>query len=139
MDILFHRMDFCRLHSPSSDSVSFRWIIILMIYLATNILGLSTEATVEHHTEFADTNSTEWLAKIVRIISKIKIVCISVYRNYCRIREQENNRVLSVWSSLSIVRSVCAIIGWMLVGLNPQSDMLFDYLVDMERHQMESN
>lgn len=58
-------MDFCRLHSPASDSVSFRWIIILMIYLATNILGLSTEATVEHHTDFKETNSTEWLEKMV--------------------------------------------------------------------------
>lgn len=51
-------------------------------------------------------------------------------------RAQENNRVLDVWNSLSIVRSVCALVGWLLVGMYPQDDLLFDHLAEMERHQL---
>lgn len=69
-------MDFCRFNSSAAESVSFRWIIILMIYLATNILCLSTEATVEHHTEFVDTNSTEWLGKMVSLARHFFITLI---------------------------------------------------------------
>lgn len=57
-------MDFCRMNTGYADSISFRWIIVLMIYLATNILSLSTEATIEHN-DFSITNSTEWLERMV--------------------------------------------------------------------------
>lgn len=63
---IINRMDFCRLNSSFSEAISFRWIIVLMIYLATNILSLSTEATIEHN-DFSITNSTEWLEKMVSL------------------------------------------------------------------------
>lgn len=54
------------MNSSFSEPISFRWIIVLMIYLATNILSLSTEATIEHN-DFITTNSTDWMEKLVGV------------------------------------------------------------------------
>lgn len=61
------------MNSSFSEAISFRWIIVLMIYLATNILSLSTEATIEHN-DFSTTNSTEWLEKLVCIHANSGVV-----------------------------------------------------------------
>lgn len=51
-------MDICRWSVFSSvESISFRWIIIVMIYLATIILSLAAE-TMDKHLFLPNVNST---------------------------------------------------------------------------------
>lgn len=57
------RIDLFRIHSNAPGTISFRSIIILMVYLATLMLNLSTESTVERMN--SDFNSTIWLEQLV--------------------------------------------------------------------------
>lgn len=53
-------MDICRWNfSTSTESISFQWIIIVMLYLATIILSLSTEA-VDERLYLSQRNATAW-------------------------------------------------------------------------------
>lgn len=53
--------------------------------------------------------------------------------------QHENGRVVNIWSSLSLARSIVAIIGWILIGLRPTEDLLYDQLVEMEKYKVENN
>lgn len=53
--------------------------------------------------------------------------------------QQESNRALSIWNSLSMARSVGAILGWILIGLTPADDLLYEHLYEMEKYQLNNN
>lgn len=53
--------------------------------------------------------------------------------------QHENGRVVNIWSSLSLAKSIVAIIGWILIGLRPTEDLLYDQLVEMEKYKVENN
>lgn len=44
-----------------------------------------------------------------------------------------------MWNSLSLARSLGAIIGWILVGLTPTDDLLYHHLLEMEKYQLNNN
>lgn len=46
---------------------------------------------------------------------------------------------MSVWSSLSIARSVGAIVGWIMIGLSPTDDLLYNHLLEMEKYQLTNS
>lgn len=52
---------------------------------------------------------------------------------------QETNKVHNIWNSLSLARSVAAIIGWILIGLTATDDHLYHHLLEMEKHQLNNN
>ncbi|KAG4068321.1 hypothetical protein HA402_007841 [Bradysia odoriphaga] len=112
---IFDRMDLCRMSlSNAAESISFKWIIIVMIYLATIILSLSAES-LDERLYVTSMNVTVWEDEI------------------------ENNRVLNIWNSMSIARSMGAISGWILIGLSSENDLLFDHLVEMHQYQLNNN
>lgn len=76
--LLYHRMDICRCTVlNANESISFRWIIVVMIYMATIILCLSSESFDERFyilSNNVNTNNTSTSSiEMVRIgIGKIK-------------------------------------------------------------------
>lgn len=52
---------------------------------------------------------------------------------------QEHSRVVNIWSSLSLARSVGAIVGWILIGLRPTEDQLYDQLAEMQKYKVGNN
>lgn len=60
-------MDICRWNIfTSADSISFQWIIIVMLYLATIILCLSAEA-IDERMYLNKKNETVWEHEVVSI------------------------------------------------------------------------
>lgn len=109
---IFDRMDICHINIANApESISFRWIIIAMIYVATIILTLCAE-TMDEKLYLTNFNLT--------VLEE----------------EMENNQVLNVWSSLSIARSVGAIAGWIMIGFSPTEDLLYSHLLEMEKYQL---
>lgn len=53
--------------------------------------------------------------------------------------QQEQSRVVNIWSSLSLARSIGAILGWILIGLRPTEDQLYDQLIEMEKYKIGNN
>lgn len=112
---ILDRMDICRWTVlNANESISFRWIIVVMIYVATIILCLSSETFDERfyvvaNNDNVNTNST---------------------------KEMEHGHVINIWSSLSLARSISAIIGWIMIGLRPTEDLLYDQLVEMEKYKV---
>lgn len=47
--------------------------------------------------------------------------------------------MINIWSSLSLARSIGAIVGWILIGLRPTEDSLYDQLVEMEKYKVENH
>lgn len=43
-----------------------------------------------------------------------------------------------MWNSLSLARSISALLGWLLVGLSPTDDLLFHRLMEMEKYQLNN-
>ncbi|XP_055855503.1 transmembrane protein 237 isoform X2 [Episyrphus balteatus] len=114
---VFDRMDLCHLDfSNASEVISFRWIIIAMIYIATIILSLCAESMNEK-------------------------IYVTKNSNMTLLREEmeSNNQAISVWSSLSMARSIGGIFGWIMIGLSPSEDLLYGHLLDMEKYQLTNN
>ncbi|XP_055376876.1 myb-like protein D isoform X2 [Condylostylus longicornis] len=112
---IFDRMDLCHIDiTNASELISFRWIIIAMIYIATIILTLCAE-TIDEKLYLTNFN-------------------ITIFEE-----EMENNQVLNVWNSLSIARSIGAIFGWVMIGLSPGEDLLYENLLEMEKYQLTNN
>lgn len=64
-------MDICHINlSNASDSVPFRWIIIVMIYIGTIILSLSAES-MDERLYLSNFNMTIWEEEMV---TKFKVV-----------------------------------------------------------------
>ncbi|KAH8419524.1 hypothetical protein KR222_004072 [Zaprionus bogoriensis] len=114
---VFDRMDICRWSfSNASELISFRWLIITMIYIATIILTICSDSIDEKMYLF-NNNANITLTQ----------------------QELLSNSVQSVWSSLSVTRSIAAISGWIMIGLTPQEDMLYEHLVDLTKYQLTNN
>ncbi|XP_055902704.1 uncharacterized protein LOC129938904 isoform X2 [Eupeodes corollae] len=114
---VFDRMDLCHLDfSNASEVISFRWIIIAMIYIATIILTLCAESMNEK-------------------------IYLTKNSNVTMMREdmESHNQAISVWSSLSMARSIGGIFGWIMIGLSPAEDLLYSHLMDMDKYQMTNN
>jgi len=47
--------------------------------------------------------------------------------------------VLNIWNTLSVARSLGAICGWLIVGMSPTYDMLYENLMEMEKYQINNN
>ncbi|XP_054735388.1 uncharacterized protein LOC129242647 [Anastrepha obliqua] len=113
---VFDRMDICRWDfSNATELVSFRWLIIAMIYIATIILTICSDSIDErlYYSNNANVTLTQ--------------------------EEMYSNSVLSVWSSLSVTRSIGAICGWIMIGLTPHEDLLYEHLLDLTKYQMTNN
>ncbi|XP_064544874.1 uncharacterized protein LOC135432911 [Drosophila montana] len=114
---VFDRMDICRWSfSNASELISFRWLIITMLYIATIILTICSDSIDE---------------KLYLINNNANITLTQ--------QELLSNSVQSVWSSLSVTRSIAAISGWIMIGLTPQEDMLYEHLVDLTKYQLTNN
>lgn len=141
----FPRMDICRWNVISAnESISFRWIIIVMIYMATIILCLTSESFDERlHvlTNHINSNQSATMAirqmvRFSKCVSSFFIIDISRFHDIFDSIPQENNRVLSMWSSLSVAQSIGAILGWLLIGLRPTEDQLYEKLLEMEKYRV---
>lgn len=44
-----------------------------------------------------------------------------------------------MWNSLSLARSISAVIGWVLIGVSPSEDMLYYNLVKMDKYYLANN
>ncbi|KAM8707668.1 hypothetical protein ACLKA7_014749 [Drosophila subpalustris] len=114
---VFDRMDICRWSfSNASELISFRWLIITMIYMATIILTICSDS-IDEKLYLFNNNANITLTQ----------------------QELLSNSVQSVWSSLSVTRSIAAISGWIMIGLTPQEDMLYEHLVDLTKYQLTNN
>ncbi|KAH8332972.1 hypothetical protein KR074_004783 [Drosophila pseudoananassae] len=114
---VFDRMDICRWSfSNASELISFRWLIITMIYVATIILTICSDS-IDEKLYLFNNNANITLTQ----------------------QEMLSNSVQSVWSSLSVTRSIAAISGWIMIGLTPQEDMLYEHLVDLSKYQLTNN
>ncbi|KAH8270394.1 hypothetical protein KR018_009520 [Drosophila ironensis] len=114
---VFDRMDICRWSfSNASELISFRWLIITMIYVATIILTICSDS-IDEKLYLFNNNANITLTQ----------------------QEMLSNSVQSVWSSLSVTRSIAAISGWIMIGLTPQEDMLYEHLVDLGKYQLTNN
>ncbi|XP_065360953.1 uncharacterized protein LOC135954665 [Calliphora vicina] len=110
------RMDICRWNlSNASELISFRWLIIAMIYIATIILTICSD-NIDDKLYF-NNNANLTLTQ----------------------EEMLSNSIVSVWSSLSVTRSIGAICGWIMIGLTPHEDFLYEHLLDLTRYQMTNN
>ncbi|XP_026845552.1 uncharacterized protein LOC6595749 [Drosophila persimilis] len=114
---VFDRMDICRWSfSSASELISFRWLIITMIYVATIILTICSDS-IDEKLYLFNNNANITLTQ----------------------QELLSNSVRGVWSSLSVTRSIAAISGWIMIGLTPQEDMLYEHLVDLTKYQLTNN
>lgn len=114
---VFDRMNLCHLDfSKGSEVISFRWIIIAMIYIATIILSFCAESMNEK-------------------------IYMTKNSNITMLKEEmeNNNQAISVWSSLSMARSIGGIFGWIMIGLSPAEDLLYGHLLDMDKYQLTNN
>ncbi|KAL1395082.1 hypothetical protein pipiens_011502 [Culex pipiens pipiens] len=112
---IFDRMDISHfsLSGAAESNISFRSVVIIMIYAATIILSLSAGSMDERLYLSAAVNVTVWE------------------------EELETNKVLSIWNTLSIARSVGAIFGWVVIGMSPEQDQLYEHLLEMEKYQLQ--
>ncbi|XP_061398484.1 uncharacterized protein LOC133334206 [Musca vetustissima] len=110
------RMDICRWNlSNASELISFRWLIIAMIYIATIILTICSDNIDERLYFSSNLNVT---------LTQEELLI---------------NSIVSIWSSLSVTRSIGAICGWIMIGLTPHEDFLYEHLLDLTRYQMTNN
>ncbi|XP_011290995.1 uncharacterized protein LOC101898306 isoform X1 [Musca domestica] len=110
------RMDICRWNlSNASELISFRWLIIAMIYIATIILTICSD-NIDERLYFS---------------SNLNVTLTQ--------EEMLTNSIVSIWSSLSVTRSIGAICGWIMIGLTPHEDYLYEHLLDLTRYQMTNN
>uniref|UniRef100_A0A1I8P246 Uncharacterized protein n=1 Tax=Stomoxys calcitrans TaxID=35570 RepID=A0A1I8P246_STOCA len=110
------RMDICRWNlSNASELISFRWLIIAMIYIATIILTICSDNIDERLYYSSNMNVTLTQDEML------------------------TNNIISIWSSLSVTRSIGAICGWIMIGLTPHEDFLYEHLLDLTRYQMTNN
>ncbi|XP_073838675.1 uncharacterized protein isoform X2 [Musca autumnalis] len=110
------RMDICRWNlSNASELISFRWLIIAMIYIATIILTICSD-NIDERLYFS---------------SNLNLTLTQ--------EEMLSNSIVSIWSSLSVTRSIGAICGWIMIGLTPHEDFLYEHLLDLTRYQMTNN
>lgn len=75
-----YRMDICHWNLTTSvDTISFRWIIIVMLYLSTIILSLSAES-MDERLYLNQKNSTVWEHESVSawILIRRKIIIINI-------------------------------------------------------------
>ncbi|XP_055691135.1 transmembrane protein 237 [Lutzomyia longipalpis] len=107
---VFDRMDLAQISlSNASKTISFRWmVVILPIYLVTVILSLSGDT-------FTD--------KVYFFNYNITMIEVN----------NPESKVISIWNTLSVARSVGAIVGWILVALSP-IDLLYSRLAEMEKY-----
>lgn len=71
------RMDIIHINlSNGSDSIQFRWIIVVMIYIATILLSLSAES-IDERLYLTNFNLTIWEEEMVTTFNLVK--CINTY------------------------------------------------------------
>ncbi|XP_037940741.1 uncharacterized protein LOC119673521 [Teleopsis dalmanni] len=111
---IFDRMDIYQwsLHN-ASGLISFRMVVIAMIYTATIVLTICGIFNDEKLLNINNSNATH---KPEQLIS---------------------SRIMCVHSSLSITRSIAAICGWVMIGLKPYFDLLYEDLVNLTRHELK--
>lgn len=44
-----------------------------------------------------------------------------------------------MWNSLSLARSFGAFVGWALVGMSPNDDLLIESLTEMDKYHLNNN
>lgn len=145
-------MDICRWNVlNASETISFRWIIVVMIYMATIVLCLSSdsfderthlESSSEHNSSPININEMVCNAVFYSWYVKICINCFLQYFHCSNPRQkiiQERVHVLSIWSPLSLAKSIAAIVGWILIGLRPTEDNLYEQLIEMEKYRVHGN
>ncbi|XP_031629812.1 uncharacterized protein LOC116344999 isoform X2 [Contarinia nasturtii] len=117
---VWDRMDICRCTVLSAnESISFRWIIVVMIYMATIILCLSSESFDKRFYVLSNENTNNTSTSTMDMV---------------------HNQIVNIWSSLSLARSIGAIIGWLIIGLKePMEDQLYNQLVEMEGYKVSNN
>lgn len=131
-------MDICRWSfSNASELISFRWLIITMIYVATIILAICSDS-IDEKLYLFNNNANITLTQQEMVSARIVVISLSSIFNLLHF-EQLSNSVQSVWSSLSVTRSIAAISGWIMIGLTPQEDMLYEHLVDLTKYQLTNN
>lgn len=47
--------------------------------------------------------------------------------------------MINMWNSLSLARSIGAIVGWALVGMAPTDDLLYHHLAEMDKYHLNNN
>lgn len=40
---------------------------------------------------------------------------------------------------MSLARSIAAIIGWIMIGLNTSDNLLYNHLIELEKYQQNNN
>lgn len=78
------RMDICRCTVLSANEpISFRWIIVVMIYMSTIILCLSSESFDERFYEFTNVNTNNNSTSTMDMVRKImqNIIMQNIYRS----------------------------------------------------------
>lgn len=144
-------MDICRWNVlNANETISFRWIIVVMIYMATIILCLSSDSLDERTSLVINTQSNSssiGVNEMVRYTNYSPFCCVHKYFFYIILLminpfidlKQERGLVQNIWSPLSLAKSVAAIIGWILIGLRPTEDNLYDQLTEMEKYRIRGN
>lgn len=132
------RMDISRMDlTITGESIQFRWIIIFMIYAATVTISLccsTTDQRLLYSTVITSSqNSTEVSEQMVRFELLLVLLILTLYLFFFS-QQQSNNNILNVWNSLSIARSFGALIGWICIGISPNTDKLYAYLLEMEKY-----
>lgn len=124
-------------------SISFRSIILIMIYTGTIILNLlaasvdskvpvafnqpAENSTMASEMEQAEKDNSVLVAPPSR--PQIDILFITAFL------PQDHAEMVYLWNTLSIARSFGAIIGWLMVS-SMNTDLLYDTLVEMDKYHV---
>lgn len=120
----------------TAETISFRWIIIVMIYIGMIVLSLSAESFDNRAYTSPNMNMSTVQKEMVHL-SIFELLQMNVYHSECF--SQDNSRVIHMWNSLSLARSISAVIGWVLIGVSPSEDMLYYNLVKMDKYYLANN
>lgn len=116
------RIDLCQLWKTSENegkSVSFRSIVLFMIYSGSIILNLLSKSVNKFHkgAENPQQNST--------IVFETKPKDDPI-----------DNEMVYLWNTLSIAQSLSAIFGWLLIS-TMDSDLLYNFLNQMDKYHAQ--
>lgn len=127
-------------------SISFRSVILIMIYAGTiilNLLAASVDSKFPVASNLSAENST--LPSVMEPAEKDNSVLVappSVPQMTNLFIEpllldffQDNAEMVYLWNTLSIARSFGAIIGWLMVS-SMNTDLLYDTLVEMDKYHV---
>jgi transmembrane protein 237 len=124
-----------------SRSISFRSIILIMIYAGTIILNLLAASVdskfpminAENSTVTPETNDSVSDMVLMRFSFLMnRMQAIKKYNSKCF---QDNDEMVYLWNTLSIARSFGAIIGWLMIS-SMNTDLLYSALVEMDKYHV---